>query len=424
MADQSVRDKILSIHDFYTLPQTLVEVLRVTESPETSAHELSRIILRDAPITARLLHMANSALYGRAGKVNTVQQAVVLLGFRAVKSVVLSTSVYDIFSKQADSAGLNLEEFWRHSLECASTSQLFAAKIGYQPQEEAFVAGLLHDMGLLLMSRAFGGEYTAFAARAPFDEDWDTTEQNEFGIGHSEAGAIFFQSWGLPPHLVAVVGHHHDVVTGDAGGSAERLTLLVTLADRIAHHGVERRSSLTRIEIEEKHRILQALGLDPIELKTVDTWVADNLAAIAGYLDIEIGSPLEILTQANQRLHDLFREMEALVINTPAESKEQIARQLLDAIFATFAHHINNATTTILGHAQLVEMAVKRGKLTDPDGRLADSMETIQNAVAVISAVLSELKTMSSFEIVPYHDRANILAIDDRLKERLSRQRL
>ena len=82
MTDESVRNKILNVKDLYSLPQTLVEVLRVTDDPQTSAYDLSRIILRDAPITTRLLRMANSAIYGRSGNVNTVHQAVMLLGFR------------------------------------------------------------------------------------------------------------------------------------------------------------------------------------------------------------------------------------------------------------------------------------------------------------------------------------------------------
>jgi putative nucleotidyltransferase with HDIG domain len=423
MAD-SARDKILAITDLYTLPQTLIEVLRVTESPDASAHDLSRIILRDAPITARLLRMANSAIYGRSGKVNTVQQAVVLLGFRAVKSVVLSTSVYDVFNKNISGAALDLTEFWRHSLETAATAQLFAAKIGYQPQEEAFVAGLLHDIGLMLMARAFGSGYADLAARAPVSEDWNDAERESFGIDHTEAGTIFFAAWSLPQKLIGVIAHHHDILVGPSGPNADRLTLLVSLADRIGHHGVEKHPALTRGQIEEKHSILGALGLGPLDLKNVDAWVAENLTAIAGHLDMQIGSPLEILSHANQRLHELFLEMESLLISTPPGTRENLARELLDAICATFSHHINNATTTILGHSQLVEMAVQKGKIIDPEGRISDSMGTIQNAVAVISAVLNELKSTTCLEIVPYHDRANILNIDDRVKQRLIQQRI
>jgi putative nucleotidyltransferase with HDIG domain len=421
---QSARDKILAISDLYTLPQTLIEVLRATESPDASAHDLSRIILHDAPITARLLRMANSAIYGRSGQVNTVQQAVVLLGFRAVKSVVLSTSVYDIFAKDAERSALNLTEFWRHSLETAATAQLFAAKIGYQPQEEAFVAGLLHDVGLMLMARVFGPDYADLVSRASGFEDWTEAEREAFGIDHSEAGTIFFTAWSLPEKLIDVIGHHHDILVGPSGPTGSKLTLLVSLADRIGHHGLEKHTALTRGQIEEKHNILATLGLGPVDLKNVDAWVAENLSSIASHLDIEIGSPLEILSHANQRLHELFLEMESLLISTPSPKREDLARELLDAICATFSHHINNATTTILGHSQLVQIAAQRGKISDPEGRLASSMATIQNAVAVISAVLNELKSMTCIDIVPYHDRANILDIDDRVKQRVTQQRL
>jgi putative nucleotidyltransferase with HDIG domain len=422
--DQSARDKILAITDLCTLPQTLVEVLRVTESANASAHDLSRIILRDAPITARLLHMANSALYGRSGKVNTVQQAVVLLGFRAVKSVVLSTSVYDVVGRDAVGSAFDLTEFWRHSLETAATAQLFAAKIGYQPQEEAFVAGLLHDIGLMLMARAFGPAYAGLIARPMAAADWTDAERETFGIDHTQAGTLLFSSWNLPPQIVEVVAHHHDILVGSTGPAFEKLTLLVSLADRIGRHGVEQQSALTRGRVEEKHKVLAALGMGPMDLKNVDAWVADNLTSIAGHLDIEIGAPLEILSHANQRLHELYLEMEHLLINAPTGKKEELARELLDAICATFSHHINNATTTILGHSQLMELAVQKGKISDPDGRLVESMGTIQNAVAVISAVLNELKNTTCVDIVPYHDRANILNIDDRVKQRLATQRL
>lgn len=420
----SARDKILAITDLCTLPQTLVEVLRVTESPDATAHDLSRIILRDAPITARLLRMANSAIYGRSGKVNTVQQAVVLLGFRAVKSVVLSTSVYDVVNKGATGTTFDLTTFWRHSLETAATAQLFAAKIGYQPQEEAFVAGLLHDIGLMLMARAFGPAYGSFITHFPNGSDWVDGEREAFGVDHTEAGNLLFTSWHLPERLIEVVTHHHDLLIGPSGPTVDKLTLLTAVADRIGHHGMEQRSALTRARIEEKHKAIAALGLGPVDLKSVDSWVAENLTSIAGHLDIKIGEPLEILAHANQRLHELFLEMESLLISTPSGKKEELVRELLDAICATFSHHINNATTTILGHSQLMELAVQKGKVMDPEKRLADSMRTIQNAVAVISAVLNELKSTSFVEIVPYHDRANILNIDDRVKQRLANQRL
>ena len=145
---------------------------------------------------------------------------------------------------------------------------------------------------------------------------------------------------------------------------------------------------------------------------------------MAKHLEIEIGSPSEIITKANQRLHELYLEMERLVLSTASTKKEEMARELLDAICATFSHHINNACTTVMGHSELVELAVSRGNVPDADGTVTTSMKSIQDAVAVISAVLAELKSLAYYDLVSYHDRAKILNIDEQVKMRLSHQRL
>jgi putative nucleotidyltransferase with HDIG domain len=424
MATNEARAKILSVSELYTLPQTLVEVLRIAESPQSSAHDLSQIILRDAPVTARLLRMANSAMYGRSGQVKTVHQAVVLLGFRSVKSVVLSTAVYDVFNTDDAHAPVDLQQFWLHSLECATTAQLLAAKIHHQPQEEAFVAGLLHDLGILLMGRAFGDDYRDFLRADPPKEGWTQGEQDRFGIDHTEAGALVFSEWSMPENLIEVVARHHDALTCGDQDELDTLTLLVGLADRISHHSIEPSPALSAGQIAAKHKVVEKLGLNAVDLSSVDSWVTENLTAVAAHLEIEIGSPSEIVMQANQRLYELYTETEQLVLSTAKDQKETMARELLDAICATFSHHINNASTTIMGHSELVELAINRGKVPDADGTISSSMKSIQDAVAVISAVLAELKSLAYYDVVPYHDRAQILNIDDKVKNRLSHQRL
>lgn len=418
MVDQKTRDKILQVKDLYTLPQTLVEVLRVTDSPQTSAQDLSRIILRDGPITARVLRMANSAFYGRAGSVNTVHQAIVLLGFRSIKSLVLSTALFDVFGNKDTGCAYDLTGFWQHSLETAGIAQLLAGRIGYQPQEEAFVAGLLHDLGLLIMSRAFGDEYRQVVSAASSVEDWCASERERFGIDHPEAAAILFAEWGLPEQLVQAVGQHHDPPLGAQGPNLDRLALLVSLADRVGHLGVEPHGPVSRLQIELKHRIVGVLGLRPADLSMVDRWVSENFSAIAVHLDIQVGSPVEILTHANQRLYELYQETERALLESPGGDRDKLAKEIIDAVCGTFSHHINNATTTIMGNAELVELAVRRGLLSDPDARLVEAMKLIENAVFTISAVLTEMKLLNRLDVVSYHDRAQILNIEERVKRR------
>ena len=107
----------------------------------------------------------------------------------------------------------------------------------------------------------------------------------------------------------------------------------------------------------------------------------------------------------------------------PGDPPEKATRAILDAICATFSHYLNNATTTILGHAELVQMAVQRGLVSDPDGRLVESMRRVESAVINISAVLTEMKQLTHFDIVSYHDRARILNIEEGVRRRVDAMR-
>jgi len=420
MTRSSTRDKVLAGRELYALPQVSVEVLQKGDLPQTSAHDLSRIILRDPPITARLLRVANSGGYGCPGQVKTVSQAIARLGFPAVRSVVLSATVHDVMMRQKDGLSFDPRCLWQHALETAGIAHFLAGQVGFQPREDAFATGLLHDIGFFIMARACGDEYRTLITQVSTEVEMRAVEQEEFGIDHAEAAADLFGSWGLPAEIVdAVARHHEQPPVGDNPSSAQ-LVLILDLADRLGCHGILPRASLTRDEVLQKCRVVEALGLRPDDLSSADRWISANLAAIAEHLDIDIGSPLDILVRANQRLHELLQEAEALVRESSGTSRDQYAREVLDAICATFSHYINNATTTILGHAELVQMSVRRGALADPQGRLVEAMRVIEDAVVSISAVLTEMKQIKRFEVVSYHDRAQILDIDEKLRRRVA----
>ena len=137
-----------------TLPQTMFEVLRVTRNEQSSTYELAEVILKDPALTATVLRIVNSPFYGAGREVSSVTQAVVAIGMRQVTALALSSSVYRMTDTWESS--LDRVRFWRHSLEVAIASRMVAATAGYRHIEEAFVAGLLHDLGLLILERSFG----------------------------------------------------------------------------------------------------------------------------------------------------------------------------------------------------------------------------------------------------------------------------
>jgi len=423
---RSLHTKLRSTWKLYTLPQTLVEILKITGSEVANAGDLTRIILRDPTLTTRLLKLANSAIYGQTRRVGTVNQAILLLGFRAVKSLALSTAVYDSFSNADDFFGKELKRFWRHSLETAAYAQLFAARASYPVQEEAFVAGLIHDLGLIILAAVFPDPYRDLWYGDAPKEGIVVAEDRELTLNHADAAAYLFTEWNLPEVLIDAVRHHHIIENGKDLSRVDKLTLLVSLADLMSRHRFEPQVPGDKDSFDIKYKIVEALGLTPRDLQEVDAWVTANLVSIAGYLEIDIGSPIEVLVAANNRIFELFLEVEGLLLNRRESvqseverERDRIAAEVMRVVSATFSHYINNATTTIMGHAQLVEMALHRNRAQDNDGRIASAMKAIQNSVVNITAILDELKSIPAYSVVSYHERSNILDVDTQIRERI-----
>lgn len=222
-----------------TLPCVMRAILEVVESEESSASDLTEIIESDPAISARLLHLANSAFYGVRFEIATVRRAVVVLGFGAVKQLALATGVLDMLrSKRL--AGLDPEDYWMHSLGTAKAAQLLAA---LHPElhspEGCFMAGLLHDLGKYAMSIAWEDRYQAVVEQARETQvALSRAERRSFGLDHAEAGAWLLEQWGLPPLISTCVRHHE--YPGEYAGAFRMEVGIVGLADalsRVAEYG-------------------------------------------------------------------------------------------------------------------------------------------------------------------------------------------
>ncbi len=419
MSGLAVRDRILRLNQLYSLPDVTVQCLRIADRPQ-AARKFAAAMGESTVVSAVVLRLCNAPLRELSNPMRNIAEAVERLGLPAVRAMLLAATVREAFQRPEPGQVLDLTQFWRHSVETALTAQMLAERSGCQPPQEAFASGLLHDVGLLLMAHVFGEGYRAFLHSELPSQDWVPHENDRFGIDHAEAGSWWCQTQGIPENICEAVRRHHDRALATRGVAPEdRLTLVTALADRVSELGCEPRVALTRRRVESKSRILKSLGLHPIDLTFANRSAIESLFDMGGLLQLNVGAKLDILSHANQRLREVYTELEQLLLESPVASREELIHHVLDAICATFSHYINNATTTIMGHSELVEMAVKRGTLEDPDGRLVDSMRMIENAVINISAVLTEMKLLGKFEVVPYHDRAQILNIDDKVKKRV-----
>ena len=218
-----------SIIGLPTLPTVITQMIGVIDNPKTSAKDVASLISTDQALTAKILKLANSAFYGFPRGIATVNHAVVVLGFDTVKNLGLSVSVLERFAGGSADTEFDRQKFWEHSIACGVAARMLAGKLRYRVEGEAFAAGILHDIGKLILSQYFTDEFGEILALVR-DEDLyiGKAEEQVLGLTHTEIGHWLAEKWNLPDKLVAAIAYHH------APGSLERdaeLPSLIHLAD-------------------------------------------------------------------------------------------------------------------------------------------------------------------------------------------------
>jgi HD-like signal output (HDOD) protein len=233
MLNESVIKKIESrVQDMPTLPVIAAKILEVLDDPDSSASDLKKVISLDSVLTARLLRMVNSAFYGFPRRIDSLTNAIVILGFNNVRSLALSVSILDFFENAAArSKRLDYTALWKHSVGVAFCSRLLARKTMPDFTEQGFVAGLLHDIGIIVVDNCFRDQFTlclaaTSAERRPLQE----IEKEIMGFTHAEIGQYAAEKWLLPQNLVEAIGYHHNPAKAT---SNFELTAIVHVADVI-----------------------------------------------------------------------------------------------------------------------------------------------------------------------------------------------
>lgn len=235
-----------SIIGLPTLPTVITQLISLIDNPKTSGRNVSQLISTDQALTAKILKLANSAFYGFPREIATVDLAVVVLGFETVKNLGLSVSVLERFATSDGAAvdGFDRQKFWEHSIACGVAARLLATKLRYRMRGEAFAAGILHDIGRLILSQYFPTEFDEVLRVMRADDLYiGHAEDRVLGVTHAEVGGWLAERWNLPDQLEQAISHHH--APGRLTGPAE-LPALIHLADflcrreRIGDGGGER----------------------------------------------------------------------------------------------------------------------------------------------------------------------------------------
>jgi HD-like signal output (HDOD) protein len=212
--DQKLEEIIRQVGELPPLPQAAQKALSLIRNPRSNMSEVANVLVMDQVMTSLVLRWVNSAYYGLAFPVATVQQAVVYLGQNTIQSLILAASVATFLDRPVPGYGLERGELWKHSIGVASGARLVAVTAGLRDPEEAYHAGLLCDIGKLafeVLLRNKSLEMTQWQGR-PFVE----FENTIFGVDHALLGAELARRWNLPvPLQIAIANHHHPSQAGD-----------------------------------------------------------------------------------------------------------------------------------------------------------------------------------------------------------------
>jgi putative nucleotidyltransferase with HDIG domain len=226
---RDIEARLARIEDISTLPGVAHNVIQLIQSPKSSALQVGEAISRDPALSSKVLRMANSAFYGFPRKIATIHSAIVVLGFANIRNIVLTTSVAGMLPPRDDGLLFDRVAFWQHSLACGITSKLLAQKMGMKNLEEAFLWGLLHDLGKVVLDGCFREEFHLIV-RLAREKGLLLRDAEEavLGFDHAAAGGVVAEKWNLPPALIKAVRFHHDPTLAR---ESMRVAAIVHLAD-------------------------------------------------------------------------------------------------------------------------------------------------------------------------------------------------
>lgn len=230
MTALSIDDVVRKLLDLPSLPDVVMELLSSIDVEDVDISVLARKVSHDQALMAKTLRLANSPAYGLQVKVTTLTQAITFLGFQATRNLIIAAAVTGCFT-EGKCTGFDFKGFWRHSIATAACAKVLARRMKFN-QDYAFTAGLLHDIGRLVLVTSFPELYAqALALRKERDCELIEAEREVLGVDHVQAGIALAGHWNFSDTMRLAIAHHHDPEAPGAGF----LATIVHVANAIVH---------------------------------------------------------------------------------------------------------------------------------------------------------------------------------------------
>jgi putative nucleotidyltransferase with HDIG domain len=283
-ADYSVL--LAKLHDIPTLPIVAMKVNELINDPNSSSSDIAEVLKKDQVLTAKILRLVNSTYYAIPGGVADVQRALAFLGFNTLAQLVLSLSVFSLFTNLG-SESFSMLDFWKHALGTAICSEMLAKRLKFQKPEEAFTCGLLHDIGKLVLYQIDSDRLTAILKETEkrgcsfvdVEREWDLP-------GHSYLGEVIASKWGLPQVIrLSIRYHHFDVAKMDSIlASAKPVIQVVALANTLCvKNQIGKSGDCSAGEVTEA--LIGPLGIHMSEIPLIEEQLAKDMERAGAFLN-------------------------------------------------------------------------------------------------------------------------------------------
>ncbi len=205
-----VIDKIREVGNIPTLPTVATQVMSLAADPNSNISDIAEVIETDQALATRVLKVVNSSAYAAREKISSIQRAVVHMGLTEIRSITIGLSVMQMFPGRPGLAGFDREAFWNHCLSTGQLAKAMALRLGYNFQGDDYTAGLLHDIGKILLDQYFQDDFVdAIQESRDRGIPLHQAEAKFIGGTHFQVGAWLVKRWRLPPSIYDVVAHHH-----------------------------------------------------------------------------------------------------------------------------------------------------------------------------------------------------------------------
>lgn len=399
---------VLSDSHLPTLPHILLNLLEACGSNDTSMSDIASIVDKDPALCAKILRLVNSVYYSFSSEVKNFRQALSLLGTDTIRSIAISAAVYRVFNRVSDTGAFNLRQFWWHSLMCAVLARSIAARVHAPAAENAFLSGLLHDIGKLVLLQNDPNRYGAFLAQAGPGTAAPAAERAHLGCDHCEAGLWLTRQWHLQPFLADAIRYHHEPMHRIVDSLP--LVRIVYAANRLAKTALD--------DTNCAEALVDLLGVPASEIDALCRDAREQVTRLAESLDIPVEPPGQETAGADEaaesrlavQVRDVSLLQTAMQNFLIARTRADIVRTTCEGLQVVFA--VKNLRVFLCDEEQ--QALVCAGPEAGPHGAVGLSVPCASGK-SILSTALEQSRAIDSF----FHSRQQNLTIVD---EQLIRQ--